>query len=477
MAPFLGATEDAAARNRPTHPVANSHNPNSKRIAIIGGGITGLTAAWRLNTRGHRVRLFEAEARFGGAVRSQRIDDWLVEAGPNSLHVNAPEVAAVLGELGLESKILAANPIAQNRYIVRGGRLRPVPLSSPDLLTSRLFSMSGKLRILAELLARPRQRTDDLSLAAFVREHFGREFADYLLDPFISGIYAGDPEKLSACHAFPLLGELESTYGSLLRGHVTLARERRARGEPPLQLISFAEGLQTLTDAFALALPSHTVERRAKIDALLPGPPWEITWQRDGGARTEEADAVILALPAAALAALRVADKQPLSTLVEIEHPPVASLFLGFRREDITHPLDGFGLLAPACERRGLLGAIFSSTLFSERAPAGHVAITVMAGGVRQPELARLAPDALLATVMPDLRELLGVHNQPVFTHHAFWPRAIPQYNLGYGRFLATMSDAEKKYPGLFIGGHVRDGIALGACISSGLRLAGCAAS
>jgi oxygen-dependent protoporphyrinogen oxidase len=304
--------------------VANSNN--SKRIAIIGGGITGLTAAWRLHTRGHRVRLFEAEARFGGAVRSERIDDWLVEAGPNSLHINSPEVAAVLGELSLESKILAANPAAKNRYVVRRGRLHPVPVSSPALLTSRLFSAPAKLRILAELLARPRKRTNDLSLAAFGREHFGREFADYLLDPFISGIYAGDPEKLSARHAFPQLGKLESTYGSLVRGYVTLARERRARGEPPQQLISFAEGLQTLTDALALALPSHTVERHVKIAALIPGPPWEVTWQRDGGAQTEEADAVVLALPAAALAALRVADRQPLSMLAEIEHPPGVAL-------------------------------------------------------------------------------------------------------------------------------------------------------
>jgi oxygen-dependent protoporphyrinogen oxidase len=416
--------------------------------------------------------LFEAEARFGGAVRSERIDDWLVEAGPNSLHLNSPEVAGVLGELSLESKTLIANPAATNRYIVRRGRLCPVPASSPSLLTSRLFSIPAKLRILTELLARPRRRTDDLSLAALVREHFGQEFVDYLLDPFISGIYAGDPEKLSACYAFPPLGELERTYGSFLRGHVTLARERRARGEPPSQLISFAEGLQTLTDALALALPSHTVERRVKIDLLFPGPPWEITWERDGGVQTEEADAVILALPAAALATLPVANQRPLAALAGIEHPPVASLFLGFRREDVTHPLDGFGLLAPARERRVLLGAIFSSSLFPERAPAGHIAITVLAGGARQPELARLAPDALLATVMPDLCELLGVHNPPVFTHHTFWPRAIPQYNLGYGRFLAAMTSTEKNHPGLFIGGHVRDGVALGACITSGLRLA-----
>jgi len=457
--------------------VATPHNPHALSVAVIGGGLTGLTAAWRLHTRGHRVRLFEASELLGGAVRSQRTNGWLIEAGPNTLQVNSPEVTGVLDELDLASQQLIANPAAKNRYIVRDGRLHALPLASPALLTSRLFSTSAKLRILAELFSRRRVRADDPSLAEFVRRHFGQEFVDYLLDPFISGIYAGDPEKLSARYAFPQLWELERTHGSLLRGHVTLARERRARGEPPAQLISFAGGMETLTDTLAAALPVESIELGAKIESLIPGSHWNLTWHRHGVAHMAEADRVILALPAAALATLRITGRQPLDALANIHHPPVASLFLGFRREDVDHPLDGFGLLAPARERRVLLGAIFSSTLFPRRAPEDHVAITVLAGGTRQPELARLPPAALLETVLPDLCELLGVRDAPVLTRYAFWPRAIPQYTLGYGRFIDAMATTESAHRGLFIGGHVRDGISLGACITSGLRMADSAAA
>lgn len=445
-----------------------------KRIAVIGGGLTGLTAAWRLHTRGHQVRLFEAADRLGGAVRSERTDGWLVEAGPNSLQLGSTDAAAVLDELSLGAKKLAASPAAKHRYLIRGGQLQAVPASPPALLSSRLFSATAKLRAMMEFFARRRERTQDPSLAEFVRDHFGQEFVDYALEPLVSGIFAGNPEKLSTRHSFPKLLELERTHGSLLRGQIALAKRRRANGGSPPQLVSFAGGLQTLIETLAAALPPGTVELRTKIDALQPGPPWRFSWGRNGTAQSGEADAVILALPASALAGLRVgsAGAQPLAALAEIEYPPVASLFLGFRREDVAHPLDGFGLLVPGREQRPLLGVIFSSTLFPGRAPDGHVALTVMAGGTREPQVARLAPDALLKVVLPDLRSLLGVHNDPVFVRHAFWPGAIPQYNLGYERFLDAMAAAEKSFPGLLIGGHVRDGISLSACLTSGLRLA-----
>lgn len=444
-----------------------------KRVAVIGGGLTGLTAAWRLHTRGHQVRLFEARDRLGGAVRSERSDGWLVEAGPNSLQLGSGDAAAVLRELGLEEKKLAANPAAKNRYLIRDGQLQAVPVSPPALLSSRLFSTPAKLGVLKEFFARRRERAADPSLAEFVRDHFGQEFVDYALEPIVSGIFAGNPEKLSTRHAFPKLLELERTHGSLLRGQIAQARRRRANGggSPP-QLVSFPEGLQTLIQTLAAALPPGAVELGAKIDALQPGPPWRLSCGQNGTARTEEADTVILALPASALASMRVSGTQPLTALSEIIYPPVASLFLGFRREDVDHPLDGFGLLVPGREQRPLLGVIFSSTLFPGRAPSGHVALTVLAGGTRQPHIACLAPDALLKTVLPDLRSLLGVRSDPVFTRHTLWPGAIPQYNLGYERFHDTMTAAEKNFPGLLIGGHVRDGISLSACLTAGLRLA-----
>jgi oxygen-dependent protoporphyrinogen oxidase len=196
---------------------------------------------------------------------------------------------------------------------------------------------------------------------------------------------------------------------------------------------------------------------------------------RDGTAtRNESFDAIVAALPASALAQLRFGPlgERPLVSLDNIEHPPVASLFLGYRREQVSHPLDGFGVLVPEIEKRSILGVLFSSSLFPHRAPAGHVALTVMIGGSRQPELARQSPEKLLATVQPDLQQLLGVTGAPVFQRLNQWPRAIPQYNLGYEAFLESMAATERAHRGLFIGGQARDGIAVPACIAAGEKLA-----
>jgi oxygen-dependent protoporphyrinogen oxidase len=449
-----------------------------KSIAILGAGITGLTAAHRLTQRGHRVRLFEQSARVGGAIRTELSDGWLIEAGPNTMLTGEPALTALLNELGLAGACVAANPLAQNRYIVRRGRPVAAPLSLPAFLGSALFSPGAKLRALVELVSGRRVRTADLSLEAFIRSHFGQEMVDYALNPFVSGVYAGDPQKLSARYAFPKLWELEKTHGSLLRGQRAAAAGRRARGENRPEIMSFAQGLQTLPLALAARLPAGVLALNARLEGLVPGAKWNVIWHDGHAAHTETFDAVIAALPAPALASLRLGPlaERPLAGLDAIEHPPVASLFLGFRREQIVHPLDGFGLLVPAVEHRSILGVLFSSTLFPGRAPAGHVALTVLVGGTRQPEIASLPADKLLARIRPDLTELLGLSGKPVFSRHAFWPKAIPQYNLGYEQYLAVMTACERANPGLFLGGQARDGIALPACIAAGEALAARAA-
>ncbi len=449
-------------------------NPGSKSIAILGAGITGLTAAHRLTQRGHRVRLFEQAGRVGGALRTEKTDGWLIEAGPNTVLTGEPAMTALLAELGLASACVAANPAAQNRYIVRRGRPVAAPLSLRGFLTSPLFSPTAKARAFVELVSGRRVRTTDVSLEEFVRSHFGQQFVDYALNPFVSGVYAGNPQKLSARHAFPKLWEMEKLHGSLLRGQQAAAAARRARGEPKPGIISFADGLQTLPDTLAARLPTGVLTLNARLEGLVPGPQWNVIWHDGQAARTETFDAVIASLPAPALAALRLGPlaERPLAALEAIEHPPVASLFLGFRREQVAHPLDGFGLLVPAVERRSILGVLFSSTLFPGRAPDGHVALTVMVGGTRQPEFASLPPDRLLARVRGDLAELLGVSGEPVFQRLTLWPRAIPQYNLGYENYLAAMAACERANPGLFIGGQARDGISVPACIAAGESLA-----
>ena len=448
---------------------------SSKSIAVIGGGITGLTAAWQLHRAGHRVRLFEKAAQTGGSIVSLAQDGWLIEGGPNSLQETA-EVAALVRDLGLGSERAAANPAAQKRYIVRGGRPVMVPLSPAGLLTSPLFSWRARLKVLTELLTRPRVRTTDVNLAAFVASHFGQEIVDYGLNPFVSGVYAGDPAKLSTRYSFPNLWQLERTHGSLLRGFKAQAAARRARGDPTgvAPIVSFHRGLQTLPRALTAALPAGAVQTEATVTSLIPGSPWKLIWSRGDQVQTEEFNPVVLALPAPALAQLVFSTlrERSLASLDHLPHPPVSSLFLGFKREQVAHPLDGFGALVPAKENRSLLGVLFSSSLFAGRAPEGHVALTVFAGGMRQPEIGRLEPAALVARVLPDLRELLGVTGEPVFRHHTFWPRAIPQYNLGHERFLDPLARCETKDPGLFIGGNARDGISLPDCLKSGTELA-----
>jgi oxygen-dependent protoporphyrinogen oxidase len=445
---------------------------SAKSIAVLGAGITGLTTAYRLTQRGHRVRLFEISGRTGGAIRSELQEGWLIESGPNSILAGDSSLAALIDELGLSSEVVTANQAARNRYIVRRGVPIAAPLSPPALLTSPLFSLGAKARLISEMLARPRVRLGDVSLEEFIGSHFGQEVVDYALNPFVTGVYAGNPRKLSARFAFPKLWEMEQQHGSLIRGQVAVARIRRERGNAGI--ISFRRGLQTLTDCLAAKLPPPTIVLNARVEALVPGTPWNVVWHDGATTLTKTFDGIIATVPAPALAQLRFGPlgERPLASLDAIEHPPVSSLFLGYRREQVKHPLDGFGVLVPQVERRSVLGVLFSSSLFPGRAPAGHVALTVLVGGTRDPDIARLPTDNLLRAVEPDLQHLLGVAGPPQFQHHTFWPRAIPQYNLGYDVHLETMAAAERTYRGLFVGGQARDGISVPSCIAAGNRLA-----
>ena len=450
----------------------NSSRENPLPIAVLGAGLTGLSAAHHLSRAGRKVVVFEASPFPGGVIRSDRTaDGWLVESGPNSLQ-ETPAVAALLRELGLESARQAAAPAAKNRYILRDGKLRPLPLSPPDFFRSDVFSVRTKFRVFREIFRRRQPRLNDLPLADFFREHFGRELLDYALDPFVSGIYAGDASKLSARHSFPTLWKAEHEHGSLIRAQIKSAKAKRARGEAsgPPPIISFADGLASLPRALAAALPPGSLRLERPVSQISPS---RGGWIIDASP-AERFSRVILALPAPALARLAIGSpgaQSSLASLDHLEHPAVASLFLGFRREQVAHPLDGFGVLFPSAEKRSLLGVLFNSTLFPGRAPKDHVAVTVMVGGARDGELARQPLETQLPLVMRELSEILGVNGNPVFSRRTFWPRAIPQYQLNHDSHLEVISAAEQRHDGLFIGGPVRDGIGLPACLAAGERL------
>jgi oxygen-dependent protoporphyrinogen oxidase len=299
-------------------------------VAVLGAGVTGLTAAWKLAKAGHTVRLLEAGPRPGGVVRTEMADGWLAESGPISFQESAAEATALIGELGLAGEQIEANAAAANRYVVLKGRLVavPAPTSMAAFLATPLLSFRTKLAVGAEAGRKPANRTADISVADMVRDHFGSEILETLVQPLIGGIYAGDAERLSMQHAFPKIWEAEKKTGSFVRAAGEASAKRKELGLPSPTLSSFRGGLQTLTDALAAGLPPAALTLGAEVTAATPGTKarWKVQWKAASGVQSEEFDGVIAALPAWALASLEIgaAGTKPLSGLAGIEYPPVA---------------------------------------------------------------------------------------------------------------------------------------------------------
>jgi oxygen-dependent protoporphyrinogen oxidase len=442
-------------------------------VAVIGAGVTGLTAAFCLKQQGTSVVVYEAADRPGGVIRSERQGGYLAELGPSSMSAPSAATANLLREVGLDASIVHASPEVRNRYIVRRGKLVRLPLAPAELLTSRLLSNSAKLAVFGEPLVETGDSPVDESVAAFVRRRFNQEVLDYVVNPFIAGICAGDPEQLSVRHALPQLQALERAHGSVMKAYLKSAKAQGGSKVPGATggLISFRNGLQELTDALSRELKAE-VRLRAPVTQIRTGPRG---WTVGAAFQSPELyDAVIFAAPAHALddIDLDLAGGERLATLSSIIHPPIVVLALGFGREQVAHPLDGFGFLIPEAERRRALGVIFSSTLFPDRAPAGHVLLTAFAGGTRDPDFVNSDTHTLTARILDDLRILLGTQGEPTFRSVQIWPKAIPQYVLGYGRFKDIAEQAEQNNPGLALAGTYRDGIALGDAIASGQRAA-----
>lgn len=444
-------------------------------VAVVGAGLTGLTVAYRIKQRGHRVVVYEAADRIGGAIRSERREGYLAELGPNTLAPPAGGVATLLTALGLDASRVTASPDARHRYIVRRGRLLRLPMSPPELLTSRLLSNGAKLAIFGEPLIEAADSPLEESVAAFVRRRFNQEIVDYIANPFLAGTFAGDPEQLSVRHALPQLHALERTHGSVVKALAQMLKARKAAEEGAAHagaVISFHDGLQEIPDALGRQLRAE-IRLRSPVTQLRSGPRG---WTVGAAFQTPELyDAVVYAAPAHCLDEidLDLPGGERLSTLASIIHPPVAVLALGFRREQVSHPLDGFGFLVPEVERRRVLGAVFSSTLFPDRAPERHVLLTVFVGGARDPDFVQADPQTLTARVLDDLRSLLGTRGDPAFRAVQVWPKAIPQYVLGYGRFKDIAEDVERRNPGLILAGTYRDGVSLGDAMVSGEQAAG----
>ncbi|RMF85512.1 MAG: protoporphyrinogen oxidase [Nitrospirae bacterium] len=438
---------------------------------VIGAGATGLACASALAAAGVEVVVVDDRPAPGGVIQSERVAGYLLERGPNSTLNTSVRVERWLAELGVAGDRLRGPAAASKRYIVRRGRLCPLPTSPLAFLTTPVWSWRGKLRLLAEPLI-PRGRPGDQEpVARFVRRRIGREGLDYALDPFVSGVYAGDPERISIEAAFPLMAQLERDHGSLVVGMVRTARARKRDPDRPADrtLYSFREGMQQPMRAAAARLGPR-LRLGVRVARLAPAA---------GGLRAEgegfalTARRVVCAVPAYAAARL-LAELRPeaAARLAEIEHNPVAQVYLGYRRGDVGHPLDGFGCLFPSKEGCLTLGSLWSSTLFPGRAPEGCVLLTNFAGGARHREILEMEPEAIRERVVAELAPLLGLAAEPAFAEVRLLPRAIPHYTLGHRARVEAIERAAAAVPGLTLTGNYLQGVSVADCWRRGLLLA-----
>jgi oxygen-dependent protoporphyrinogen oxidase len=445
--------------------------PSEQRVVVIGGGISGLACAWRLTRLGLPVLLLEQEARTGGVIRTVQNDAMLFEAGPQSFLLTAP-LFELLRDLSLEQELLRADRRAP-RYVYLGGKLNAVPMAPPGLLFTSLFSGSTKWRLVTEPFRRSIPPEADESIAGFIRRKFGTDLLDHLVAPMVSGVYAGDAERLSLRSAFPMLHEWEKQYGSVLRGMIkSLSNGKQATRAP-----AGARGLVTLRQGNA-SLPRRLTERLGdhvsagtRITALRRGPqggaPFELQCEAAGRQEALSAMAVVVAAPAGVAARLLAPLIPAVEGLAGIAYAPVAVVAGSYSSEHLPRPLDGFGFLVPRSERLRILGTVWNSSLFPGRAPEGQTTLTSFVGGMTDPSAGSLPDEALFQTVESELRRILGVFGAPRARFAQRWAQAIPQYNLGHADLIRKVRAALPSMPGLFLAGSYLEGPAVGACVAA----------
>jgi oxygen-dependent protoporphyrinogen oxidase len=441
-------------------------------VIVIGGGISGLACAYRLQQAGIPVRALEASSRIGGVIATRENDGFLFEYGPQSFLSTEPLVA-LIDSLGLTDQLLRANPRAP-RYILLGGRLVPAPLSPPSLLTTPLFSAGTKWRLLTEILRHSKPPAGDESIASFVRRKFGDEMLSRFVAPFVSGVYAGDPERLSLRSSFPKIYEFEAKYGSVLRGAM---KSRPAKGAPRPGLCSFRDGMETLPRALAARLGS-TLQYETSVTRLSHGkangkPYFEVDVARQNHRESLPASAVIIATPTIAASKILGGLTDKFANLFsQIEYAPVAVVSACYRREQIRRPADGFGFLVPRTEGLRVLGTVFNSSLFAGRAPNGMDCFTSFAGGATDPGMCELSEREILEAVCAEVARVFGISEKPVATNLHIYARALPQYNLGHAQIVKSLESLTAASPGLFLAGNYLSGPSVGACVEQSFRTA-----
>ncbi len=443
-------------------------------ITIVGGGISGLSLAYILHQKDATldIKVLEARERPGGKIWTDRADGFLCESGVNGFLDNKPTTFDFIKTLSLEP--LRSNDASRKRYIYRGGKLHRLPENPQAFFLSGLLTPCGKGRIIYELIA-PKGRQEDESLASFATRRLGREVYEYFIDPMASGIYAGDATKLSLKSCFPRIYELERQYGSLIRAMIRLQKEAKKTGKkvgpsPGGVLTSFYDGMETVISALKEALADRIVTSKRVTGIDKRGSTYTV-YTEDG--QSFETEQVVLACPAHdAEKIFRELDPEVSGLMKKIPYPPVSVVCLGFRYEDIEYDINGFGFLVPSVEGRKILGTLWDSSIFPNRAPEGYVLFRTMLGGARQPDVALQDEQKLIDTVLSELKDIMNVDVRPEFARVYVHEKAIPQYNVGHSSLVNEIKKRIKeRFSGLYLTGNAYGGVGFNDCIYNSYKL------
>jgi oxygen-dependent protoporphyrinogen oxidase len=444
---------------------------------IVGGGISGLAVAYLLleKKKDLDVTVLESDNRAGGKIWTDKADGFLCEKGANGFLDNKPRTLELCKSLGIEP--VRSNENSKKRFIYLNGKLNALPESAPSFIRSDLLSWGGKLRILFEYNA-PRGPEDE-TVADFIIRRLGKEALERLIDPMCSGIYAGDPYKMSIKSCFARIKELEQEYGGLLKALFAIRKQKKlqqkASGDtkvsvaPGGTLTSFYNGAQTITDALA-----EKLKDRLHLGVQVHGITREKgSYQLYTSKNTVEADIVILASPAYATAEiLKDLDSEISKILSDIPYPHVSVVCFGYKKEKVGNPLNGFGFLVPHIEGRKILGSLWDTSIFPNRASEGYALLRTMVGGAKSPEMALLDDDKIISMVFDELKPILSFKAEPDLIRIYRWEKAIPQYLLGHSKRLGSIEERLRSHPGLYLTGNAYKGIGINDCVESGYKLA-----
>jgi len=454
---------------------------------IIGGGISGLTVAHAsgLQNQPGKIELWECTGRLGGTIGTDRVDGYSVDWGPNGFLDREPLTLRLVDELGLRDRLEPANSKSEERFIVKNGRLHPVPFSPVKMLTTGLLRPLEKARVFCEPFISARRDDGDESVFDFAERRIGRAAAETFVDPMVSGVYGGLARELSLPACFPIMREMEKRYGGLVKALIARQREKRrlqqngaaARPKsggpagPGGHLTSFKTGLDLLIQALGERLEPVIRTNRQILRVRRKEDAWEIGEQTG---LTVQARNLVIACPTyAAAPILQDFDRELSEAFNAIPYAPIIVVATGHRREDIKHPLDGFGFLIPRTQGIRTLGSIWTSSIFSERAPEGYVQFRSMLGGAGDPAVLGLTDEQLWQTLKRELDPLVGIRNEePAFIRIYRWERGIPQFKIGHRERRARLEQLIARYPGLFIAGNAYYGVSLNDCVKMAYRVA-----